>query len=216
MPAPPTTTTVTAILTNFDPAIQSSSGSTTPSWAVPVATLVGAIIAATVLLINESRKARRDDRQHRAEFERDDRQHREALERQDRRQWDRDIRDAYADLTRITREVDDIRTKLKRITSISLSDESDMQNAGHNRSFHEAVWELHEKSSLIASQVEVIADPETSKAFADVDEGIRRLAASLHDGIYSKDIMRPLWDAQHALLPTIRKSLRIDTAVSPD
>ena len=156
------------------------------SWLVPLATLAGAIIAASVFLYNKRRKAKREDAHHELERVREDSHHLAEMEREDQRQWDKEIRDLYVQAVPIVEKMRDIVRSLKVVDypwPPEMNEYYDGRTAD-NRGMYPDLSEAVAAFEPILYSVQIIAADPTYEAFKDVYEKTRAIQVNIHDGVF--------------------------------
>lgn len=170
------------------------------SWLVPIATLVGALIAASVVLWNEKRKARREDM----------------------RQWDKEIRELYIRATHI---FDKIYDNLWRAEFVEIPSSEEMTTAEREEELEKRkprqdanikllrmeIRPQQDEFEDVVNMIELIAPKSVHDAFKSARLLLGEGLAPMADGLFTLSQRNKIYRASKPLLPAVRKGLRIPT-----
>lgn len=204
LPSPPpvTITSTVQVPSSNVPVSQANPG--LGGWAVPIATLIAALIAAIFLTINEVLKRRTEDK----------------------RQWDKEVRDlcvsAVSTSNQLSAIISDVRyryhpepkpTMRERLRSLRAgSDDNPLprqQRYAMSR-FPEAA-RLRAQINDLKEQANLIAPPKTYAAFEALANACHSAAAYLSDGFADRSTSRIVASAREDLIDSVKQDLRVHT-----
>jgi hypothetical protein len=174
-------------------------------WAIPIATLIAALIAATFLTINEALKRRAEDK----------------------RQWDKEVRDLCVSAIAISNQMIEILsealhgyhrprpkpTMRERLRSrLAGGDDNPLPYQQRRAmSLYPEAAELREPMRGLKERANLIAPPKTYAAFEALADACYGATVSLHDGLAEKSTYRNLTSARRDLIDAVKEDLRIHT-----
>lgn len=174
-------------------------------WAVPVATLVAALIAATFLTINEALKRRREDR----------------------RQWDKEVRDLCVSASHISDALyrlmwdagwtahSEPKPRIReQLSAMFLRQQPDCDPLPYQRRY---IMSCYPEAARMRSELEdlkdranLIAQPATVAAFEKLVAAATNASASMSDGLLDKETRRAVRRAEAELTAAVKEDIRIE------
>jgi len=188
-----------------------------PWLQIGLGAVIGALITAFFVTLNEWLKSQREDRRKLLE-----------LDRADQRQWDSVILDTYVsigtdlqhlhqlrwDLSTSTVKVDETGVRLPTWSRLTPEEQDEinqsrMESQTINQSKHGDVLEILGRLEAHAVRLNIIANAGTTAALGEVIEVVRSIASYLHDGLQDKHLWRRLRDPEKRLLYAVQANIRI-------
>ncbi|MGV0675690.1 hypothetical protein ABQE62_05790 [Mycolicibacterium fortuitum] len=173
-------------------------------WAVPIATLFAALIAATFLTINEALKRRTEDR----------------------RQWDKEVRDlcvsAVGASNQLSEIISDIRhrchpepkpTMRQRLHAMRTgSDDNPLTwEQQYTMSRYPEAAKMRDRINDLKEQANLIAPPTTYAAFKALADACHTATVNLSDGVAEPSTARIVAAGRQSLIDSVKADLRIHT-----
>ncbi|WP_141717342.1 hypothetical protein [Nocardia altamirensis] len=198
---PPPVSPATIIVRPPDVYVQPSSS----GWAIPLATLIAAVVAGIFLTLNEHLKRKREDR----------------------RQWDKEVRDLCVDALRIADELRGLMwdatarvhrfPKPSKFAPIELAlrlrhtrpDLPISPEQEYRKSLHPRASQLSEQLHDIFERVNLIGPPGTIEACRSLAEVAQNATDGLHDGIATKQGRRNISYHRSQLVQAVKYDMRI-------